>query len=517
MDKTLKWKIGLVAVLVVLSLWVSYPIKEKINLGLDLQGGVHLLMGVDTEKAVINETIRMKSYIERALKEKKIKVESTDVQKDKSFNLSFISQEAKEKAKDVIEDIYPESNIQDVDGKTLKISMSQKMLNNYVNLTVQQAVEVLRNRVDKFGVSEPIIQRQGRDRIVIQLPGLDDPARAKKVISTGGVLEFKLVIDSGPSPESIMEKYNQKLPEGTEILPIETPGEEGEGAIRGYVLVKKEAEITGKYLKDARVGQDQYGLPSVNFEFNSEGAEIFGNVTEKNIGKQLAIILDGKVQSSPVIRSRITDRGEITGNFSYEEAQDLVVILRAGALPAVLEYLEERTVGPSLGADSIRAGVIASIAGFILIVIAMVVYYRWSGLVANFALLLNGIFLIAAMSYFKFTLTLPGIAGIVLTLGMAVDANVLIYERIREELRLGRTVRSAVDMGFSKAFGTILDSNITTLIAGLVMFQFGTGPIKGFAVTLSIGLIISMFTAVFVSRIIFDMRIGSKKVTKLSI
>ncbi len=514
MDNTLKWKTGLVAILVVFSLWASYPIKEKINLGLDLQGGVHLLMGVDTKKAVMNETIRMKNYMERALEEKNITVEASDVNENMQFNLQFSSQDAKSKGLDLLGDDYPEADMVNIDSDTVAVSMSQKMLNNYVNLTVEQAVEILRNRVDKFGVSEPIIQRQGTDRIIIQLPGLDDPARAKKVISTGGVLDFKLVEEADASPEAIKEAYKGNLPAGTEILPVEAGGE---GGIRGYVLVKKEAEITGKYLKDARVGQDQYGLPSVNFEFNSEGSEIFGNVTENNIGKQLAIVLDGKVQSSPVIRSKITDRGEITGNFSYEEAQDLVVILRAGALPAVLEYLEERTVGPSLGADSIKAGVIASIAGFILIIIAMVAYYRWSGLVANFALLLNGIFLIAAMSYFKFTLTLPGIAGIVLTLGMAVDANVLIYERIREEIRLGRTVRSAVDMGYSKAFATILDSNLTTLIAGLVMFQFGTGPIKGFAITLSIGLLISMFTAVFVSRIIFDMRISGRKVEKLSI
>lgn len=514
MNNSLKWKIGFVAILVVFSLWVSYPIKEKINLGLDLQGGVHLLMGVDTKKAVINETIRMKNFINRALKEKKIQVEASDVDEEKSFNLKFQSEDAKNKAIDLIKDDYSEANLQEIDSSTIMVSMSQKMLNNYVNLTVQQAVEILRNRVDKFGVSEPIIQRQGKDRILIQLPGLDDPARAKKVISTGGVLEFRLVEEDGASPEIIKEKYKQNLPDGTEVLPVEAPGED---AVKGYVLVKKEAEITGKYLKDARVGQDQYGLPSVNFEFNDEGAEIFGNITENNVGRQLAIALDGKVQSSPVIRSKITDRGEITGNFSYEEAQDLVVILRAGALPAVLEYLEERTVGPSLGADSIKAGVIASIAGFVLIIITMIVYYKWSGFVADFALLLNGIFLIATMSYFKFTLTLPGIAGIVLTLGMAVDANVLIYERIREEIYLGRTIRSAIDMGFSKAFATILDSNMTTLIAGLVMFQFGTGPIKGFAITLSIGLIISMFTAVFVSRIIFDMRISGEKATTLSI
>ncbi|MBI5375052.1 MAG: protein translocase subunit SecD [Candidatus Schekmanbacteria bacterium] len=516
MNNTLKWKILFVLGLMVAAIWGAYPLKEKIKLGLDLQGGVHLLMGVNTEKAIISETVHMKNYILRGLTEKGLKVNASQVGEGRSFSLEFSSAQDRDKAKGLLSSDYKETDVKDGSGNSLIISMSENMLTNYVNLTVQQAIEILRNRVDKFGVSEPVIQKQGNDKIVIQLPGLDDPERAKKLIQTGGVLEFKIVGGEGAAPDEIIKKLGGTLPENLEILPYEVGTADTKG-LRGYLLVKKEAEITGNYLKDARVSQDDYGLSAVSFEFNPEGATMFGKITESNIGKQLAIVLDGKVQSAPVIKSKITDRGQITGNFSAQEAQDLVVILRAGALPAELEYLEERTVGPSLGADSIKAGVTASIVGFILIVIFMAVYYKWSGLVANFALLLNGILLVGAMAYFGFTLTLPGIAGIALTLGMAVDANVLIYERIREELRLGRTVRSAVDMGFSRAMSTIVDSNVTTLIAALVMFQFGTGPVKGFAVTLSIGLLISMFTAVFVSRIIFDLRITSGKVKSLSI
>ena len=516
MKKKLKWKIILIVALIALSLWAAYPLNEKIKLGLDLQGGVHLLLQVDTQKAMDNEVARVMRYAERTLDEKKITVSEIKIDKERNITLKLANKDDLESAKRLISKDFTELKLSSESGNQLIYGFDSKVANNYMNLTVQQAIEVLRNRVDKFGVSEPVIQAQGKDRIVIQLPGLDDPERAKKVIQTGGVLEFKIVKGEGVSPEDILKKYNNNLPEDLEILPYEMKQQEG-GGIKGYLLLSKEAPITGKYLKDARVGQDENGMPSVNFEFGGEGANIFGRVTQENIGKQLAIVLDGKVQSAPVIRSKITDRGQITGNFSYEEAKDLVVILRAGALPAEITYLEERTVGPSLGADSIRAGVLASIIGFMAIVVFMVVYYKWSGFVADFALLLNGILLVGAMAYFEFTLTLPGIAGIALTLGMAVDANVLIYERIREELRLGRTVKSAIQMGFQRALSTIVDSNVTTLIAGVVLFQFGTGPIKGFAVTLSIGLLISMFTAVFVSRVIFDLRLSSKKMTKLSI
>lgn len=516
MKKDLQWKVVLIIVLIALSLWSAYPLKDKIKLGLDLQGGVHLLLQVDTKKALDNEVIRVKNILKRNLDEKKFPFSEIKIDENRNIILKIQNRNDVEGVKKLISKDFRELKFSSEKEAELIYSFDQGTANNYMNLTVQQAIEIIRNRVDKFGVSEPVIQAQGKDRIVIQLPGLDDPERAKKIIQTGGVLEFKIVKGEGPSPEDILKKFNNQLPDDLEILPNYLREQEG-GGIKGYLVVTKEAQVSGRYLKDARVGQDENGMPSVSFEFDGEGANTFGRVTEENIGKQLAIVLDKKIQSAPVIRSKISDRGQITGNFSYEEAKDLVVILRAGALPAEITYLEERTVGPSLGADSIRAGVTASILGFMAIVVFMVIYYKWSGFVANFALLLNGILLLGAMSYFKFTLTLPGIAGIALTLGMAVDANVLIYERIREEMRLGRTIKSAVQMGFSRAFATILDSNVTTLIAGVVLFQFGTGSVKGFAVTLSIGLIISMFTAVFVSRVIFDLRLASRKIKKLSI
>ena len=516
MKKDLQWKVILIIVLVALSLWSVYPLDEKIKLGLDLQGGVHLLLQVDTKKALDNEVVRVKNILKRNLEEKKFSSSEIKVDGNRNISIKLLNKNDIENVKALIKKNFSELKFSAEKEAELIYSFDQSIANNYMNLTVQQAIEIIRNRVDKFGVSEPIIQAQGKDRIVIQLPGLDDPERAKKIIKTGGVLEFKIVRGEGASPEDILKKYNNQLPDDLEILPYYLREQDG-GGIKGYLVVTKEAQVSGRYLKDARVGQDENGMPAVNFEFDGEGANAFGRVTEENIGKQLAIVLDRKIQSAPVVRSKITDRGEITGNFSYDEAQDLVVILRAGALPAEITYLEERTVGPTLGADSVKAGVVASVVGFFVIVVFIVIYYKWSGFVANFALLLNGILLLGAMSYFKFTLTLPGIAGIALTLGMAVDANVLIYERIREELRLGRTIKSAIQMGFSRAFATILDSNVTTLIPGVALFQFGTGPVKGFAVTLSIGLIISMFTAVFVSRVIFDMRLVSKKMTKLSI
>lgn len=362
---------------------------------------------------------------------------------------------------------------------------------------VDRALEIIRNRIDKFGVSEPIIQRQGKDRIVVQLPGLKDPQRAKNLLGSTALLEFRLVDN-----ERLDEAEAGKIPNGYEIL----ENDEGE-----KFLLKKEPELTGDSLVNAWVDTSQGGgivaETVVSLEFNKKGAKDFARITGAHVGEQLAIVLDRKVKSAPVIKSRIDGgRAQIEGNFSLEEARDLKIILRAGSLPAPVKIMEERTVGPSLGQDSINKGIIASLVGFILVVLFMGIYYRLSGIIADIALVGCLIMLLGGLAGFNGTLTLPGIAGIILTMGMAVDSNVLIFERIREELRANKTVRAAIDGGYKKAFWTVFDSHITTLITALILFTFGTGPIKGFAVTLSLGISISLFTAIVITRLIFDLR-----------
>ena len=378
---------------------------------------------------------------------------------------------------------------------------------------MERALEIIRNRVDQFGVAEPLIARQGDSWIVVELPGVKDPERAIELIGKTALLEFKLVND-GVRITDILDfegKVNpDKIPTGYEVLP-------GKGET--IFLVKEEPEITGAALTNAKVKiGGQYNMPYVAVDFNKEGARKFARITEVNIERNLAIVLDGRVQSAPVIKSKIPDgHAVIEGNFTMEEAKNLAIVLRAGALPAPVKIVENRTVGPTLGRDSVRAGVLAAGIGLICVMCFMVIYYGLSGLVANLALILNLIILLGMMAYFRATLTLPGIAGIILIIGMSVDANVLIFERIREELREGKTVRVAIDSGYQKAFRTILDSNLTTLIAAAFLFQFGTGPVKGFAVTLSLGILISMFTALVVTHMVFDMVLAGRRVEKLSI
>jgi len=422
MRRNLKWQALMIIVVMGVCLFLMYPPQKKIKLGLDLQGGMHLILEVDIAK------------------------------------------------------LPQGSDPSDA---------------------VDRALEVIRNRVDKFGVSEPVIQRQGQDKIVVQLPGLKDPRQAKNLIGSTAQLEFRLVDN-----ERLDEAQGGKIPKGYEIL------EDDKGK---KFLVKKEPELTGDSLVNAWVDTSQGGgiinQTVVSLEFNSKGARRFAQVTGAHINEQLAIVLDGKVRSAPVIRSRIDGgRAQIEGNFSLDEAKNLKIILRAGALPAPVRIIEERTVGPSLGQDSIRKGIIASITGFILVVLFMSIYYKLSGIIANAALIGCIIMMLGCLAGFKGTLTLPGIAGIILTMGMALDSNVLIFERIREELRANKTVKIAIDAGYKKAFWTVFDSHVTTLITGLILFTFGTGPIKGFAVTLSLGVSISLFTAIVITRLIFDLR-----------
>ena len=377
---------------------------------------------------------------------------------------------------------------------------------------VDRAIEIIRNRVDQFGVSEPLIARQGEQWIVVQLPGIKDPQRAKDLIGKTALLEFRIV-DNSSAINAITEKMRDKgarieeLSKYPEIVKLIPPGMElFAGKEERYYLLKSTPELTGAYLVNAKVELGgEFGYPHVSIEFNKDGGRIFSQVTEANIERNLAIVLDGVVQSAPVIRSRIPDgKAIIEGNFTGDDAKMLAMVLRAGALPAPVRVIEERSVGPTLGEDSIKYGVLSALVGALEVIIFMLIYYGFSGVIANVALLINLFVLLGMMAYFHFTLTLPGIAGIALTLGMAVDANVLILERIREELAAGKTARLALDAGYQKAMTAIMDSNITTLIAALFLFQFGTGPVKGFAVTLTIGLTISMFTAIVVTKMIYD-------------
>ncbi|MFC1521496.1 protein translocase subunit SecD [Elusimicrobiota bacterium] len=399
--------------------------------------------------------------------------------------------------------------LMELDTKNLEADTEGKL---GIEDAMDRAVEVIRNRVDQFGVTEPFIAKQGERFIVIQLPGISDPRRAKELIGKTALLEFRIADDSQKATDAInsirelgdpydkngdiKEEALKLLPKGTELFTTRARDE--------YHILKSTPELTGRYLINAKVEFGQFSYPNVSFVLNSDGAKLFARTTANNVGKTMAIILDGVVQSAPSIRERIPGgRGIIEGTFSMEQAHDLALILRAGALPAPVKIVEERTVGPTLGEDSIRKGMISLVFAFVFVAVFMLMYYRVSGAVSVFCLVLNLIVIMSGLALFSATLTLPGLAGIALTVGMAIDANVLIFERIREEIRLGKSIRVCLDMGYQKAIGTIVDANLTTLIAAFFLFQFGSGPIKGFAVTLTIGILASMFTAVFVSRSLF--------------
>jgi preprotein translocase subunit SecD len=400
-------------------------------------------------------------------------------------------------------------------GTELSYRLDGQRVKRLMDNAMDQALETIRNRVDEFGVAEPTIQRQGSRNIVVELPGIKDAARAVQLIGKTARLEFRLVDEQ----RSVEEALKGKVPEGAEVLYERKVNKQTGEVTRAPFLIRKQVLLTGDALTDAevRIGS-QFNEPYVSIEFDREGARRFERITSENVGKRLAIVLDNTVYSAPVIRERIAGgQAQITGSFTFEEASDLAIVLRAGALPAPVRIEYESIVGPSLGQDSIQQGLVAGLIGSSIVVIFMLIYYRLSGVVASIALVLNILLLLAGLGYFHATLTLPGIAGIVLTLGMAVDANVLIFERIREELRLGKPPRAAVEAGFSRAWSAILDGNVTTLIAAAMLFQFGTGPIKGFAVTLSLGLLANLFTAVFVCKFIFDSALAFRPIQRLSI
>ncbi len=525
MGKKLRWRVLLILLVVASAvagfvltgyararkdLGVSNPtvkdaLRHAIKLGLDLRGGIHLVLQVNTADALKAERDDAVETLKNNTKD--AGVAGVELPTDTTFSVAINDKTDQSKLEDAAKRFLPDWTYSTGGGKwtfVLKDVNRHQIEDN----AVAQAVETIRNRIDEFGVAEPLIAREGKDRILVQLPGIDDPKRVKDLIKNTAFLELSLV-DKGPSTsEALLAGYpGGKLPDALKM--VEAKAEPGR-TDRTYYVVRKQAVITGRDLKNARPSQGQFGASTVSFFLTASGSQKFGAATGANIGRQLAIVLDNRVQSAPKIDDRITDSGIIKGSFTPEEANDLALVLRAGALPAGLTYLEERTVGPSLGLDSIRKGVTASVVGALLVFVAMVVYYRRAGWNAVIALLLNAVLLMAAMALFEATLTLPGIAGFILTIGMAVDSNVLVFERIREELRNGRAPKAAIENGFSKAFATIVDTHATAIIAAVFLLQFGTGPVKGFAVTLIIGLLISMFTAVFVSHTIFEIEYGRR-------
>ena len=494
--------------------------SNRIHLGLDLQGGMHLVLEVDTDKALEGTVERLANAVRDGLMEKRVRFRSVERRPDNTIAVELPNREARADLEKVLSDQFPDLEIQSaeaVEGREkVSLRFREKRIADIRKTTLDQSLETIRNRVDQFGVTEPEIIPQGDDRILIQLPGIKDPKRAIDLIGRTALLEFKLVDEE----HGLEEALRGNVPAGSVLMKGSREKAEGTGTRRDTMyLLKERTLLTGQSLENAQVKiSDRFGEPYVAIKFNPQGAKDFDRITGENVNKRLAIILDGAVYSAPVIKERISGGdAQITGAFTMEEARDLAIVLRAGSLPAPVRVLEQRSVGPSLGQDSIDKGILSTIIGALLVFVFIVIYYRWSGVVACIALLLNLVLLLGAMALFDATLTLPGIAGIVLTVGMAVDANVLIFERTREELRAGKTPRAAIEAGYTKAFVTIFDSNVTTLLAAVFLFQFGSGPVKGFAVTLTIGLVVSMFTAIFVTRIIFDSFTWTRKIEKLSI
>ncbi|MGA3113010.1 MAG: protein translocase subunit SecD [Syntrophobacteraceae bacterium] len=496
---------------------LSNILPEKIHLGLDLQGGIHLVLEVEADKAVENAAETYVEQIKDALRAKKIGF--TKVVRTGAWDIEVIlpSGEQLNEFNDSIKSDFswlkPATTETTPEGTRLLLTMDLKKTNDLRTMAVGQALETIRNRIDQFGVREPDIRPEAGDRILVELPGIKDPQEAINLIGKTAVLEFKLVAQNVTDQEI----HDNKLPPGAKLYPMR-PSDRNSSETK--VPLEEKTVLTGQYITDARVGIGgrSFGEAHISLNFDPQGAKLFDHLTSENVGRKLAIVLDGVVYSDPVIKERIPNgTAVIEGSYTDEEAKVLAIALRTGRLPAPVKILEQRTVGPALGADSIKNGIMASAIGGLGIILFMVVYYRFSGAIADMALAMNILFILAAMALVGATLTLPGIAGIALTIGIAVDANVLIYERIREELRLGKTPRAAVDTGYQRATITIMDANVTSLIAALVLYQFGTGPVKGFAVTLSVGLAANMFTAIFVTRIIFDYLLTERRLKELSI
>ena len=487
-----------------------WPWKQPVKLGLDLKGGTHLLYGIDVDAAVDASLDRLGTDIERELRTAKVGAATVE-RRGHTLTVRLSSPDRRTEVADLIRqqfDVLAEQPSGEGGESTLAYALTPAEVQRIKDSAREQALQIIRNRIDEFGVAEPVVQAQGATEIVVQLPGIQDPQRAKSLIGRTALLEFKLVAQ-GPEAGTV-----DKPGPGVQVLHGRAAG----GGREPY-LIQRRTLMTGDVVTNARVspGSITEGM-AVDFSLDARGTKQFGDLTTASVGRNLAIVLDGTVSSAPTIREPITGgRGQITGRFTFEEAQDLANVLRNGALPAPLKLQEERTVGPSLGRDSIRQGTLSFAVGSLAVFLFMIMYYRGGGIIATVALLSNVLLVLGAFAAFGFTLTLPGIAGLVLTVGMAVDANILILERVREELRAGKTARAAIDAGYNRAWSAILDSNVTVLISGLILFQFGSGPIRGFAVTLVLGIFTSLITAVFLTRVVYEWRLTGRRLQTVSV
>ena len=530
MNKNLLWKLALIVGILLVFLFGIFGIPQsfsgqglltamtnRIHLGLDLRGGTHLILQVQVNDAVnIDSDVAMETLKEQLNKRK---IAFADIAKPDPQNapdkvvIKGVSPDGRKDLLDIVSERLPEYNLSS-GADAFVLTMKPQMLADMKNKAVTQAIETIRNRIDSLGVSEPTIQEHGlgQYQILVQLPGVDDPGRVKDIMQSTAMLEIKQVLGGPyPSEQAALQDKGGVLPADAILM----PGHGAPGAAAGeqsWYLVSRVSAVRGKDLRDAQPSTDQNGQPNVRFTLTGEGGQRFYSFTSAHVGESLGVVLDGKVQEVANIKEAIRDTGEISGgSMNQQQAKDLSMILRSGALPAGIKYLEERTVGPSLGTDSIRHGVNAAVIGMLAVLIFMLVYYRGAGINADIALILNLIILLGFMGFFDAVLTLPGIAGVILTVGMGVDSNVLIFERIREELRNGKTPPSAVDQGFSHAWITIVDTHVTTIVSAAILFIFGTGPVRGFATTLTFGLLANLFTAVFVSRMIFDWILSRKQ------
>ncbi len=522
MNKNLGWKLGLIAATLIVFLIGIFGIpkelsgkgllaslQERIHLGLDLKGGTHLILQVQVNDAVNVESDNAVERLKADLRTRKINY--ADISKPDPVNnpdkivIKGVPPEASADLRSIVNDRLPEYELKSGAENTWTVSMKPQALSELKNRAVTQAIETIRNRIDQLGVTEPTIQEHGLGeyQILVQLPGIDDPARVKEIMQSTAMLQIRQSLGGPyPSQDAALQANGGVLPPDAVLLP--GSGRAGTEGGESWYVVSRASAVTGRDLRNAQSSRDENGQPAVGFNLTGEGGRKFYAFTSTHVNDNLAVVLDNKVQSVARIDEAIHDSGIIKGRFTEQEVKDQAMVLSSGALPAGIKYLEERTVGPSLGTDSIRAGVQAAIIGMLAVLIFMLVYYRGAGINADIALILNLIILLGFLGYSGATLTLPGIAGVILTVGMGVDSNVLIFERIREELRNGKTPPSAVEQGFSHAWVTIVDTHVTTIVSAFILFIFGTGPVRGFAVTLTFGLLANLFTAVFVSRMIFD-------------
>jgi preprotein translocase subunit SecD len=527
MNKTFAWKLGLIVGTLLIFVYGIFGIpkspsrdglltalQERIHLGLDLRGGTHLILQVQVNDAVNADSDRAIERLKDILREGKITY--ADITKPDPQNapdkivLKGVSTDGTTALRTGVSDRLPEYDLTSGTENSWVLTMKPNLLSDLKKHAVTQAIETIRSRIDTLGVSEPVIQEHGLGeyQILVQLPGVDDPGRVKEIMQSTAMLELKLVLDGPfPSEQAALAGHGGLLPPDAIMLKGKP---ESAGAPDEFYLVSRSSVVTGSDLRDAQAGTGQNGLPIVNFYLTGDGGRRFHTFTSAHIGEKLGVVLDNRVQTAPNINSAIDDAGYIEGQFTVERAKDLAMVLRSGALPAGIHYLEERTVGPSLGFESIRAGVRAAIFGMLAVMVFMLVYYRGAGINADLALVLNLLILLGFLGFSSATLTLPGIAGVILTIGMGVDSNVLIFERIREELRAGKAAAAAVEQGFGRAWITIVDTHVTTVVSAAILFIFGTGPVKGFAITLVFGLLANLFTAVFVSRVIFDWILSKK-------